>query len=109
MSGCGRPERRAERLRQPEIEHLHHAIVLHEDVGRLEIAMDDSTLVRRFERLGELPGDRDRVLDRQRSACDTLRQILALDEFHDDEGQRRVRWIDALFARFETVYLCDAG
>ena len=39
-----------------------------------EIAMDDALLVRRFEGLGDLLRDRQRLVDRDRAARDTLRQ-----------------------------------
>ena len=42
------------------------------DVGRLQIAMDDALLVRRLERVGDLPRDRQRVVDRQRPRGDAL-------------------------------------
>ena len=37
-----------------EVQHLHGAVRAHLDVGRLQIAMDDALLVRRFERFGDL-------------------------------------------------------
>ena len=37
------------------------------DVGRFQIAVDDALLVRRFERLGDLARDRERLRDRQRT------------------------------------------
>ena len=38
--------------------------------------------MRRFERVRDLFRDRERVVDRDRSAGDALRQVLALDQFH---------------------------
>ena len=38
----------------------------HLDVRRLQIAVDDPLLVRRLERLGDLPGDRQRLVDGNR-------------------------------------------
>jgi hypothetical protein len=35
------------------------------DVRGLQIAMDDPLLVRRLERVGDLPRDRERLVDRQ--------------------------------------------
>ncbi len=46
--------------------------------------MDDALLVRRFERFGNLPRDRNGLVDRDRAARDALRQILAFDQLHDD-------------------------
>ena len=48
--------------------------------------MNDPLLVRRFERLGDLPRDRQRLVERNRAARDPLRQVLALDELHDERG-----------------------
>ncbi len=60
-----RRRRRVERLRQPEVQHLDDAVVADLDVRRLQIAMDDALLVRRFERVGDLPGDGQRLVERQ--------------------------------------------
>ena len=49
--------------------------------------MDDPLLVRCFERVRDLPGDGQRLIDRHRTARDPLRQIVTLDEFHDEGGQ----------------------
>ena len=75
---------RIHRLREPEVEHLHRAVTADLDVGGLQIAMDDALLVRRFERLGDLSGDRQRLVDRDRAVGDPLGQIVALDQFHHE-------------------------
>ena len=62
----------SDELRQPEIQHLHGAVGSHLDVGGLEIAMDDPLLVRRFERFRDLPRDRQRLIDRDRSMRDAV-------------------------------------
>ena len=49
--------------------------------------MDDALLVRRVERLGDLPRDREGLGDRQRAAGETIGERGALDEFED---QRRL-------------------
>ena len=53
--GSGAPGSRVPDLRQAEVQHLDHAVGRDLDVGRLQIAMDDPLLVRRFERVGGLP------------------------------------------------------
>ena len=58
--------RRLHRLRQAEVQHLHRAVRSHLDVRRLQVAMDDALLVRRFERLGDLLRDGQRLVDRDR-------------------------------------------
>ena len=45
--------------------------------------MDDALLVRGFERLGDLPRDGQRLVERDRPARDALGQVFALDELHD--------------------------
>ena len=64
--------------------------------------MDDALLVRRFERLGDLLRDRHRLVERNRAARDPLRQILALDQFHDERAAR-------LPAFFESVDVRDVA
>ena len=63
--------------------------------------MDDALLVRRFERLGDLLRDRQRLVDRDRPARNALRQVLALDEFHHQRTDT--------VGFFETVDLRDVG
>jgi hypothetical protein len=92
---------RVERLGQAEIQHLHRAVVAHLDVGRLEVAVDDALFVRRFERVGDLPRDGQRVGNRHRPLCDPLRERVALDQFHHE----RVR----LAAVLEAVDVGDVG
>jgi hypothetical protein len=46
--------------------------------------MHDPLLVRRFERLGDLLRDRQRVLDRNGSPRDVIRQRRPLDQLHDE-------------------------
>ena len=57
-----------ERLGEAEVEHLHLAFGRDLDVGGLEIAVDDALVVRRFERLGNLPRDAERLDQRDRAA-----------------------------------------
>ena len=63
-----------------------HRGALQHDVRRLQIAMDDPFLVRRLERLGDLPRNRERLGDRQRPAREAIGKGRALDQFED---QRR--------------------
>ena len=51
----------ARRLRQAEVEDLDDAVGRDLDVGRFQIAVNDALLVRRFQRLGDLPRDRQRL------------------------------------------------
>ena len=47
--------------------------------------MDDAFLVRRLERLGYLPCDPQRLLDREGTTLQPFGQRLAADELHDEE------------------------
>ncbi|HYN06077.1 MAG TPA: hypothetical protein VES67_01680, partial [Vicinamibacterales bacterium] len=73
---------RAERFGETKIEHLHRAVVAHLDVRGFEIAVNDARVVRGFERFGDLTRDGEGFVEWERAACETLRQILALDQFH---------------------------
>ena len=46
-------------LRESEIQHLHCAVFSDLHIGRLQIAMNDSNLVSRFETVSHLPRDGD--------------------------------------------------
>ena len=48
--------------------------------------MDNPQFVRGFERLSDLLRDRERLIEWNRAARDALREIVALDEFHDEGG-----------------------
>jgi hypothetical protein len=84
--------------RVAEIQHLHGAVGAELDVRGLQIAMDDPLLVRRFERVGNLPGDRQGLIDRDRAPCNALREILTLDEFHH-EGVHACRFLESVDRR----------
>ncbi len=73
-------------LREPEVEHLHHALRRHLDVGRLEVAVDDALLVRRVERLGHVARIRQRGRDGERAARDPVGQCLAGHKLQDQRG-----------------------
>ena len=71
-------------LRQAEVEHLHGAVRRDLDVRRLQIAVDDALLVRRFERLRDLARDRECLLNRQRTPGQTLGERRAFDELEHE-------------------------
>ena len=77
------------------------------DVGGLQIAMDDASVVRRFERFGDLPGNRQGFDEANRSAGDPIGECRALDQFHH---QRRRSpepfsrpWMCAMFGWFSAA------
>ncbi len=84
--------RRFDSLHQPEIEQRgvwralstlpsrrqHH-------VPRLQISMHEAVSVGLVERVRDLHGVRERLLDRQGSPCETLRERLAFEVLHDEK------------------------
>ena len=73
------------RLREAEIEHLDLAVLRELDVRRFQVAVDDALLVSLFEGLGDLPRDLDRFVDRNRSATETHRELLAFNQLEDEK------------------------
>jgi hypothetical protein len=71
-----------QRLGEAEVQHFDRAVGAELDVRGLQVAMDDPGLVRRLEGVHELPGDGERFVEREGTAGDHHRQILAVDEFH---------------------------
>ena len=72
-------------LGEAEVEDLHLAVRRDLHVGGLQVAVDDALLVRLLERLGDLPRDRERLVDRDRPALQPLGEVLAGDELHGEE------------------------
>ena len=60
--------------------------------------MDDPLLVRRFECVGDLPRDGQGFVEWDWPARDALRQILALDQFHDERTDT-ARFFEAMDVR----------
>jgi hypothetical protein len=92
------PRRRARRnvhLGEPEIEHLDEPAPGLDQVGALDVAVDDMVRMRVVESVRQLRADVDRVAHRQRAAADAFGQVLAFDVFHGDE-QRAVVLADVV-------------
>jgi hypothetical protein len=75
---------RVRELREAEVQDFHRSVRPKLDVGRLQVAVDDSMVVRRLERLGDLFRDAQCVLERDCAGPQPLREILALDQLHDE-------------------------
>ena len=71
---------------QPEVEDLDDAFGCDLDVGGLQIAMDDAAIVRRLERFGDLPSDRNDLADRQRTGGQAFGECRPLDELEHERG-----------------------
>ena len=74
------------RLRQAEVEHLHRPVFTHLHVGRLEVPMNDPCSCA-AERVGDLPGDRQRLGQRAARRRDAGASV-AFDQLHDEEACR---------------------
>jgi hypothetical protein len=70
--------------RQSEVEQLDAAIATHLDVGRLQVAVNDTDRVRGVERFGDLHSDGNRRTRRKPSSGESMGEIFAVDQFHDD-------------------------
>jgi hypothetical protein len=60
-----------------------------------EVAMDDSLLVRGFERLGNLPRDGERFVEGHRTEGYPIRELGSFDEFQHEE-LRALRLVEAV-------------
>ena len=74
-------------LRQSEVQDLGVAALGDEDVGRLDVAMDDAFGMRRIQRVGDLDRQRQQRLSLHRLPGDAVLQRHAIEEFHGDEGR----------------------
>ena len=71
----------------PKSSTLTLSVGRHLDVGRLEIPVNHPFLVRGFEGVGDLEGQLQRLLDRNRAAPETIRQRAAFDELEDEKAR----------------------
>jgi hypothetical protein len=90
-------------FRQPEVEHFDRSVSGDLDVARLQIAVDDSLVVRGLERRRDLSRQAQRFVERQprgrtRALGEHLGKRLAFDQFHhqiirSDVVQRADVWM----------------
>jgi hypothetical protein len=73
---------------EAEIEHLDAVARGERDVRGLQIAVNDPSFVGRFERLRNLPGNRNRLIERQRASLNARCQRLAVDELQHQKPMR---------------------
>ncbi len=78
---------RIERFRDPEIEELRGPVPGDEDVGRLEVAVDDQRPMGGFHRLAHGQEKLEAVVDREALLVAIPVDRAALDVFHDDVGE----------------------
>ena len=94
-SGCGF-ERHASRFhhsaahrrnfRQPKVQNLGVAALSNENVGRLDVPVDDTFSVSCIEGIGNLDGQCQQRLGLQRPPRDPVLQGKAIQVLHHDEG-----------------------
>ena len=77
-------------LGKTEVQELGCASFRHEDVGRLDVAMDDAGPVGGVERVGDVGGDGEQVGDWQRTGAQPILQRLAFEPLHGDERRSGV-------------------
>ena len=70
--------------RQPEVEHLYGAVWAHLHVRGLQIAVDDALLVGGFQRLRDLLGDGERLVNGNSTLGDAVGEGRPLDQFQDE-------------------------
>ena len=79
--GC-RGSSRIQRLGEPEVEHLDRAVRLDLDVRGLDVPVHDPLLVRRLERVGDLPGDGQRLVEWKGTLGNAIGERGAFHQFH---------------------------
>src|SRR5271157_3649167 len=72
-------------LCQTEVENLGVSALGHENIGGLDVAMDDARLMRGVQRLGDVNSQRQQQFRFQRTAADAMPQRHSIEEFHRNE------------------------
>ena len=83
MSPAGAGDSSVRALARPKSSTFDDPIGRDLDIGRLQIAVNDSLLVRRVERIGDLPRNRQCLAHRQRARRQALGERLTLDQLEN--------------------------
>ena len=67
---------------QPKISQFDLTAGRHEDVGRLNVPVNDAAFVRRFQSPGDLDGQIQKRFQRQRLCANSVFQRLAFQQLH---------------------------
>ena len=80
----------AHQLRQAEVGDLHPALLVEQDVLRLDVAVDDAVVVGVLQGLADLRHDGQGLARRELAGVQQPPQVHAVDEFHEEvvEGAR---------------------
>jgi hypothetical protein len=73
---------RVECFGEAEVEHLRNTVRPEQDVRGLEIAVHDAALMRRLQRIDDLSGDGQRLLDRNRADHNAVSECQPFDQLH---------------------------
>ena len=84
-TGRGGPTVGEAEFRETEIEHLRLAPIGDENIRRFDIAVNDAFRVRRVERVGDVDGERQQLLERQRIAVDRFLERSAFEQFQNEK------------------------
>jgi hypothetical protein len=87
---------RAGQRRHAEIQDLHDAAFGDDDVGGLDVSVNDAPRMGRGEASGDLAGDIGGLLDRERAGRDPIAEELALVIGHADERLAFVGFLEAV-------------
>ena len=83
-----RPRHRSRRQTgDAEVHDLHGAVGVEEDVGRLDVAMDDSRLVRAVQACEHARDDGDDPIQRHGALAHRVREVLPFEQLHGDVGR----------------------
>ena len=74
-------------LRDAEVQHLDSTLVRHHDVGRLDVTMHDTLLVRSADGVGQLDGPVEEAGPREPVPRDVAHERLSVDHLHREEVQ----------------------
>ena len=97
--GAGEPGPLADVLlaqRQPEVGDVRPAVVVEQDVGRLDVAVDQPLAVGVVQRLGDGGDESRRLQEREARLLQSAGQVAAVDELGHDEAQAVVGAADVV-------------
>jgi hypothetical protein len=73
-----------ERLCEPEVEHLDRAVLPDFDIGRLQVAVNDSPFVRRIKGVDHLASDRQGLVERNGAPRESVGERRPFHQFEDE-------------------------
>ena len=83
--GAGHAAALCRLLRQAEIEDLRVPVRGDENIGRLDVAVNDALGMRRFEPFGDLDAQFEQQIERKRLAVDAVLERFAFEALHREE------------------------